>query len=118
MLRSLLASGLVLVVAGCGSTAGSGGSSAEPSQPQSGSPSVISGVSAADRYCDGVDEFIAASEKALKDPLDADTKALGDKAQELQEQANSLAGELIDDPDAITRVQGCTERLQEFNSGN
>lgn len=118
MLRSLFVSCLVLVVAGCSSTAGSGGSSAQPSEPQPASASAASGASAADRYCDGVDDFIAASEKALKDPLDADTKGLGDKAKDLQEQANSLAGELIDDPDAITQVQGCTERLQEFNSGN
>ncbi len=118
MLRSLLVPCLVLIVAGCSSTIEVDESGAQPSIPPSSSTPTAVGASAADRYCDGVDEFISASEKALKDPLDADTAALEDKAQELRAQANSLAGELIDDPDAITQVQGCTERLQEFNSGN
>lgn len=119
MLRSLLVACLAVTTVGCTTTSGADPASSAPTPAtQSLSASPDGGATAADRYCDGVDAFIAASQKALKDPLDADTRGLSDQARELQQQANALAGELIDDPDAISRVQGCTERLADFNAGN
>lgn len=103
-----------LAVAACSSPAPSPAESASAAS----APSVSESAStAADAYCSSVDEFIAASRKALKDPLDADTQALSAQAKELQAQATALAGELIDDPAGVTKVQQCTEKLQDFNSG-
>jgi hypothetical protein len=92
---------------------------ASPTAPTSvAEPSIPPGSSAADNYCRGVDEFIATSKAALKDPLEADTKDITAQARSLQEQATALAGELINDPDGIAQAQACTEKLQEFNAGN
>lgn len=108
---------LLLSLTACGSPAEpSPVASGMSSDPAAESPAADS--SAADNYCRGVDEFIATSQKALKDPLDADTKEITAQARDLQAQATALAGELIDDPDGIAQVQACTEKLQEFNAGN
>lgn len=109
-----------MVLAGCTlATTSTPASTDSAAAPGSATPSIEAtpAGTAADEYCRSVDEFIAASQKALKNPLKADTKALTEQARELQEQATNLAGELIDNPDGITQVQACTKKLEEFNSG-
>lgn len=104
-----------LALAACSSTSSAPTTTASVSAV----PSVSASAStAADAYCQSVDEFIAASKKALKDPLKADTQELSAQAKDLQAQATALAGELIDDPEGVTQVQQCTEKLQDFNSGS
>lgn len=116
-MRRLLVTMLVVPLAVAACSSGTTPAPA-PDSPSASAPSAsATGASAADAYCTGVDEFIAASKKALKDPLEADTQALTAQARELQAQATALAGELIDDPAGVTQVQQCTEKLQEFNSG-
>ena len=102
-----------LAMTGCSAEATPAAESTSAAAPSA----SATGATAADAYCQGVDEFLAASRQALKDPLKADTQDLTAQARELQPQATALAGELIDDPDGVTQVQRCTEKLQEFNSG-
>lgn len=90
--------------------------SASPSLSASLSPEADDTAGVAQAYCAAVDDFIAATKAALNDPLTADPKALQRQSEELREQAEALPGELIDDPEAITQVQECTQKLQQFNA--
>lgn len=70
---------------------------------------------AVERYCRSVDEFIAASRRALRNPTRADTEELQRMSAELAQQAQALTSELIADPSQVSRVQECTGKLAEFD---
>lgn len=101
--------------------AGVTGCASAPPAPVAPSPDPTTSASPtgpgpAEAYCAAVDEFIAANREAVDDPLKADTKALRRQYEQLRAQAEALPGQLIDDPDAIPKVQACTQRLQQFNA--
>lgn len=73
--------------------------------------------SAVDAYCQKVDEYAAEAKKLLEDPTSGNASDLQAKAQELQDTANQLTQELIDDPSKAQQVQECTTRLQEALAG-
>ncbi len=139
MRRLLLLLVAPLVLAACGQQSAPQTSAPAPEQPTSAAttapqventtappdfadptPTTDPGVDAdaADQYCEAVDEFLKASRKAASDPLNADTKELQEQIQNLQAQASSLAGELFDNPEGITQVTQCTQKLQEFSEAS
>lgn len=108
---------LAAATAGCGSNPAPADTSPQPVVSASPSESAESeSAGAAQAYCAAVDDFIAATKAALNDPLTSDPKALQRQSEELREQAEALPGQLIDDPEAITQVQACTQKLQQFNA--
>lgn len=83
--------------------------------PQDSPRATASPNSAVERYCRGVDAFIAESKKALRQPAKADTEELQQMAADLSQQAQALTSELIENPELTERVKECTRKLNEFN---
>lgn len=129
-----LAAAALLALAACSSTTADPVASASPSASPSAtmpngteSPSVTASTSpstsaapnsAVERYCRGVDAFIAASRQALKDPTKADTEKLQQQASALAEQARGLLAELIANPELVSRVDECTQKLNRFTQSS
>lgn len=120
----LCAAALCLLLTACSGAADEASPTAAPSTPAT-SPATSPTASpqdsppaapntAVERYCRGVDAFIAESEKALRQPARADTEKLQRMAAQLAEQAQALTSELIANPELTERVQQCTRRLNEF----
>lgn len=124
LLTVLAAVPLVLGMAACSSDSGSDEptpaattAAAEPTEatesPMDDSTESTDGTSAVEAYCTQVDEYVAEAQKAFDDPTSVDAQALQDKAEQLSDTASQLTQELIDDPSQATRVQECTQKLQD-----
>jgi maltose-binding protein MalE len=110
----------VLLVGGavaCGDDKEEGGSDTTAKSSEDSGSSSGSGNKQVDEFCDAVDEYSAEMEKALEDPMNADTAALQAKATELTQQAADLTATLIDEPELAQDVTDCSEKLTQAATG-
>lgn len=75
------------------------------------------GNASVDEFCQAVDDYVAEKQKALDDPMNADTEALQATATELSQKAADLTAELVSDPDAAEQMNACAEKMTEALGG-
>ena len=89
----------------------------DTTEKESDGGSSSTGNASVDEFCDAVDAYVAEAQKALDDPMNADTEALQETGTDLTQKAADLTAELVSDPDAAEQMNACAEKLTEAFGG-
>lgn len=100
---------LIFAMSACSSSSSTGTTSEAPSVASS--PPAAEGSAAAevDAYCTKIAELTARAKALASNPDPAEAQALSQEATKLQEQAQSLAGAVAEDPSLAQKIATCSQ---------